>query len=142
MVLFEERSAMCAAPTVREFVANLLQNFTRTCVPPSFVKTLRRKVWLLNVGVDCTAPFTVVDRNDADQLSTHVVATIALLPFSSVAAYVLPTVVSFLLQALNKAIDSATIRRVLIPEEVNFFIVFILWISICKSRGVKVISSG
>jgi hypothetical protein len=70
----------------------------------------------------------VVDRNDAAQLSTHVAATCALLPFSSVAASVLPTIVSFLLQALNKVIDSATISRVLIPEEVNFFIVFILWI--------------
>jgi hypothetical protein len=140
MVLFEERSAMCAAPTVRAFVANLLQNLTRTWVPPSFVKTLRRKVWLLNVGVDCTEPFTVVDRNDAAQLSTHVASNVALLTLSSVATYVLPFVVSIFLQALKKVKDSATIIRVLIPEEVNFFMVFILWIIICESRGIKVIS--
>ena len=80
---------------------------------------------MFNVGVDCTPPFTVVERNDAAQLSTHVAATFAMLPFSSVAANVLP-VVSIFLQALNKVIDSATISRVLIPEEVNFFMVFIL----------------
>jgi hypothetical protein len=55
-----------------------------------------------------------------------VAATFAMLPFSSVAANVLPYVVSIFLQALNKVIDSATICRVLIPEEINFFMVFIL----------------
>jgi hypothetical protein len=90
--------------------------------------------------VDCTEPFTVVDRNDAAQLSTHVASNVALLTFSSVAPYVLPFVVSIFLQALNKVRDSATIIRDFIPEEVNFFMVIILWIIICESRGIKVTS--
>jgi hypothetical protein len=59
-----------------------------------------------------------------------------MLPFSSGAANVLPSVVSFFLQALNKVIDSATISRVLIPEEVNLFMVFILLI-IKKSSEIN-----
>src|SRR5436190_21965115 len=71
IVLLVEGNAICTAPILRVFVANLFVSFTLTCVPPSFEKTLSRKVWLLKDGADCVAPFTVVDRNDAAQLSTH-----------------------------------------------------------------------
>jgi hypothetical protein len=56
---------------VRVFVANLFVSFTRAFVPPNFESTLGRNVWLLKDGAACTAPFTVVDRNEAAQLSTH-----------------------------------------------------------------------
>ena len=75
--LFVDRNAMCTAPTVKVFVANLFVSLTPTCVPPSFENTLSRNVWLLKEGAACTAPFTVVDRKDAAQLSTHFSVTAA-----------------------------------------------------------------
>ncbi len=66
-----DRSATWAAPMVSVLVAYLFENLTRSCVPPRFALTFSRNVWLVKLGVAWTAPFTVVDRNDAPHESTH-----------------------------------------------------------------------
>src|SRR5881392_820617 len=59
------------AATTSVFVANLFVTSTLACVPPSFEKILSLYVWLLKDGVAWVVPFTLVDRKDAAQLSTH-----------------------------------------------------------------------
>src|SRR6478736_7942836 len=105
--LFVERKAICTAPIVSVFVANLFVSFTLTLVPPSFEKTLRRKVWLLKDGVDWTAPFTFVDRNEAAQLSTHVsVATLSTTDFAVILSSCTSFLMLVLLHAPKKIIDT------------------------------------
>src|SRR6476646_5561377 len=108
--LFVERKAICTAPIVSVFVANLFVSFTRTLVPPSFEKTLRRNVWLLKDGVDWTAPFTFVDRNEAAQLSTHVsVVTLSISGFATVLYCCTSFATLVLLHAPKKIIDTTMI---------------------------------
>jgi hypothetical protein len=89
-------------------------------------KTFSRKVWLLNDGVAWVAPFTLVDKNETAQLSTHV-------PVGSVASAIPEAFVierdpsfkdSFFLQDPMIATDITTIRRALILVAWNVSMVY------------------
>jgi hypothetical protein len=126
--LFVERNAICTAPIVSVFVANLFVSLTRARVPPILEKTLSRNVWLLKDGVDWTAPFTFVDRNDAAQLSTHV--SVVRLSASGLATAVYDGASFTMLVLLHaaKKITETIMVRIAILLTCGVFIAFFWWL--------------